>query len=177
MVSAVARYALSAVGRDRPGIVAGVTGALLAHEVNIEDSQMAVLGGHFAMMLVLAAPDGGDPRALRERLAHAAAELGLASLVLEELERDAVSSPEATHVVSVYGIDHPGIVHAVTAALAEGGSSITDLRTQLAGSGESPLYAMLIEVAGPAPDDDRLGALAGEQGVELSVSELEREVL
>lgn len=177
MVSAVPRYALSAVGRDRPGIVAGVTGALLAHEVNIEDSQMAVLGGHFAMMLVLAAPEDGDERALRERLDGAAAELGLASLVLEELAADTAASPEATHVVSVYGIDHPGIVHAVTAALAETGSSITDLRTQLAGADETPLYAMLIEVAGPAPDADRLGALAREQGVELSVRELDRDAL
>lgn len=177
MVSAVHRYALSAVGRDRPGIVAGVTGALLEHGVNIEDSQMAVLGGHFAMMLVLGAPDRTDAQALRDRLDAVAAQLDLASLVLEELEAEAVASPEATHVVSVYGIDHPGIVHSVTSALAEQGASITDLRTQLAGSSDSPLYAMLIEVAGPAPDAERLGALAAEQGVELSVRELERDVL
>ena len=31
--------AVSALGRDRPGIVAAVTGTLLAHSVNIEDSQ------------------------------------------------------------------------------------------------------------------------------------------
>lgn len=177
MVSDVRRYALSAVGRDRPGIVAGVTGALLEHDVNIEDSQMAVLGGHFAMMLVLGAPDRTDAQALRDRLDVVSAQFELASLVLEELEAKAVTSPEATHVVSVYGIDHAGIVHSVTSALAEQGASITDLRTQLAGSSDSPLYAMLIEVAGPAPDAERLGALAREQGVELSVSELERDVL
>jgi glycine cleavage system transcriptional repressor len=171
------RYALSAVGRDRPGIVAAVTRALLVHGVNIEDSQMAVLGGHFAMMLVLAAADDTDAGALREELEAAAAEVQLASIVLEELGPQAVPSPEPSHVVSVYGIDHPGIVHAVTGALAEQGATITDLRTQLAGSSEEPLYAMLIEVAGPAPDADRLGALAREQGVELTVRELEQDVL
>ena len=36
-------YALTAVGRDRPGIVAGITAVLLAHEVNVEDSQMTIL--------------------------------------------------------------------------------------------------------------------------------------
>jgi glycine cleavage system transcriptional repressor len=173
----MSRYALSAIGRDRPGIVAAVTRARLVHGVNIEDSQMAVLGGQFTMMLVLAAPEGVDAAALREELDAAAAQTGLASLVLEELEPAASPPPEASHVVSVYGIDHPGIVHAVTAALADQGASITDLRTQLAGSRDAPLYAMLIEVAGPPPDAERLGALAREQGVELTVRPLERDVL
>jgi glycine cleavage system transcriptional repressor len=147
------------------------------HGVNIEDSQMAVLGGHFAMMLVLAAPEDADTGALREELEAAAAEVELASIVLEELGAEAIPSPEPSHLVSVYGIDHPGIVHAVTGALAEQGATITDLRTQLAGSTDQPLYAMLIEVAGPPPDAERLGALAREQGVELTVRELEQDVL
>jgi glycine cleavage system transcriptional repressor len=171
------RYALSAVGRDRPGIVAAVTRALLVHGVNIEDSQMAVLGGHFAMMLVLAAPETTDTAALREELDAAAAEVELTSVALEELGPEAAPSPAPSHVVSVYGIDHPGIVHAVTGALAEQGATITDLRTQLAGSADEPLYAMLIEVAGVAPDAERLKALAHEQGIELTVRELEQDVL
>ena len=36
-------FALTAVGRDRPGIVAAVSRALLDHSVNIEDSQMTIL--------------------------------------------------------------------------------------------------------------------------------------
>jgi len=170
------RFALSAVGRDRPGIVAAVTRALLVHRVNIEDSQMAVLGGHFSMMLVLGAPDDVDPGALREELEGAALDVGLASLNLDELGDEVAASPEATHVVSVYGVDHPGIVHAVAAALADQGTSIIDLRTQLAGSSESPIYALLLEGAG-APDEARLGELARDQGIELTVRPLERDTL
>lgn len=33
----MALHALSAIGRDRPGIVAAVTGLLLEHGVNVED--------------------------------------------------------------------------------------------------------------------------------------------
>lgn len=170
------RFALSAIGRDRPGIVAAVTRALLVHRVNIEDSQMAVLGGQFSMMLVLAAPGDTDPDALREELGTAATEIGLTSLNLDELDEEQATSPEATHVVSVYGVDHPGIVHAVAAALADEGTSIVDLRTQLSGARESPLYVLLLEVAGP-PDENRLRELARDQGVELTVRPLERDAL
>ncbi len=60
-------FALSAIGRDRPGIVAAVTAVLLEHGVNVEDSQMAILAGHFSMTLVLALPDNADADALTRR--------------------------------------------------------------------------------------------------------------
>ena len=44
-------------GADRPGIVAAVTGVLVEHGGNLEDTSMTILGGHFAMMLVVAVPD------------------------------------------------------------------------------------------------------------------------
>ena len=53
-------FALSAIGRDRPGIVAAVTGVLLGHGANLEDSQMTILRGHFTMTLVVALPNGAD---------------------------------------------------------------------------------------------------------------------
>src|SRR3954464_16101682 len=62
------QLALSAIGRDRPGIVAEVTRALLGHSLNITDSQMAVLGGRFTMMLIVTAPEGTDVELVREEL-------------------------------------------------------------------------------------------------------------
>ena len=64
------QLALSAIGRDRPGIVAEVTRALLGHSLNITDSQMAVLGGRFTMMLIVDAPEATDLDAVREELAR-----------------------------------------------------------------------------------------------------------
>ena len=79
-------HALSAIGRDRPGIVAAVSEALLAHSVNIEDSQMTILRGHFTMMLVVAVPGDADVGALRADLDAVRAQLGLEALTLGELE-------------------------------------------------------------------------------------------
>src|ERR1700730_8488448 len=49
---------LSALGPDRPGLVAEVTGYLTEHGTNVEDSRMAVLGGEFGILvLVSGTPD------------------------------------------------------------------------------------------------------------------------
>ena len=62
-------YALmTAVGQDRPGIVSAVSGVLFDSECNIEDSEMARLGGTFAIMLVLRLPEGLISRQLEEIL-------------------------------------------------------------------------------------------------------------
>ncbi|HEX9888825.1 MAG TPA: ACT domain-containing protein, partial [Nitriliruptorales bacterium] len=56
--------AVTAMGADRPGIVATVAEVLRDRGGNLEDSAMTILGGHFSMMLLVATED--DPDALRE---------------------------------------------------------------------------------------------------------------
>lgn len=175
-------YALTAVGRDRPGIVAGITAVLLAHEVNIEDSQMTILRGHFTMMLIVAVADDVDDGDLAADLRAVGEELDLELLTISAVEELAgLDEPEPSHIVSVYGVDHPGIVHAVSTALAERGITITDLNTRLAGGAEQPLYALMMEVAIPekaVPDATAALESAGAaQGVEVTVRPLEADVL
>jgi glycine cleavage system transcriptional repressor len=175
-------YALTAVGRDRPGIVAGITAVLLAHEVNVEDSQMTILRGHFTMMLIVSVADEVDDTDLSADLRAVGQELGLELLtiaVVDELARGEEAEP--SHIVSVYGVDHPGIVHAVSSALAERGITITDLTTRLVGEVDEPLYALMMEVAIPAEaaEDvaEALAAAGAGQGVEVSVRQLEADAL
>src|SRR5687767_759292 len=104
-------FAMSAVGADRPGIVAAITERLVAHGVNVTDSHMGILRGHFAMTLIVAVPD--DAGDLEADLERAAAELGLAALTLAPVQETAPAAPEPTHTVTVYGADHTGIVAAV----------------------------------------------------------------
>jgi glycine cleavage system transcriptional repressor len=172
---------LSAIGRDRPGIVAEVTAALLRHELNIEDSQMAILGGHFAMMLLLSAPAEADLEALRDDLERVRQSLGLEALTLSAVDELAPATAEPSHVVTLYGADHPGIVHAVSAALAERGVNIADLNTKLVGS-EPRVYVMMLEVGLPEGlSGEELEALlrsvAEAQGLELSLHPLDQVAL
>jgi len=174
------QLALSAIGRDRPGIVAEVTRALLGHSLNITDSQMAVLGGRFTMMLIVDAPDGTDLDAVHEELSRTRERLSLDALSLSALA-NAADAPAAdpSHIVTVYGVDHPGIVHAVSARLAARAVNVTDLETRLVGEG---LYAMVLEVALPLElDPEALAAMlaevGAEQGVEVTVRPLEADVM
>jgi glycine cleavage system transcriptional repressor len=177
-------FAVAAIGRDRPGIVAAVSEALLAHEGNIQDSQMAILRGHFTMTLIVSAPDGTDSEGLARDLAAVKDELSLEALSVSEVTDEAAEAdPVPSHIVSVYGVDHPGIVHAVSAALAAQGVSITDLETRLAAGAEGePVYAMMLEVALPdgadaAAVEHGLAETARRQQVELSFRPLEQDAL
>lgn len=173
--------ALSALGRDRPGIVAAVTAALLRHELNIEDSQMTILRGHFAMVLVVSGPDSLDVAELRRELDEVGRELGLEAISLAEVADAAGAPPEPTHIVAVYGADHPGIVHAAARAVADGEGNITDLNTRLSEEGGSTLYVLMMEVAA-APDRidalrRALEAVGRDEGVEVTLRELEHDEL
>jgi glycine cleavage system transcriptional repressor len=161
-------YALSAMGADRPGIVAAIAERLVAHGVNVTDSHMGILRGHFAMTLIVNVE--GDVEALRSDLR--AEDLGLEALTLAPVADSHDRAADPTHTVTVYGADHPGIVAAVARRLADAGVNVTDLLTRLSGE----LYVMFIEVAAPDGVPD-LEAVAREQGVEVSVQPLETDII
>ncbi len=135
--------AVTAIGTDRPGIVAAVTSVLHQRGGNLEDSAMTILGGQFAIVLLVDTDD--DPEELRRALQDATGELGLTVSVCRTEGAD--RGAEATHLLSVYGADKPGIVAGVTRALAEVGANVIDLETQVIGDSEQPVYAMVIELA------------------------------
>lgn len=174
--------ALSALGRDRPGIVAAVTAALLRHQLNIEDSQMTILCGHFAMVLVVSGPESVDVAELRRDLEQVGRDLGLEAISLAEVADAAGAPPEPTHIVAVYGADHPGIVHAAARGVADAEGNITDLNTRLSEAGGSTsLYVLMMEVAA-APDRvdalrEALEAVGRAEGVEVTLRELEHDEL
>ena len=178
----MAHFAVSAVGADRPGIVAAVTGAFLEAGCNLEDTSMTILRGHFAMMLVVAAPDGVTQGALEAGLAGAAADFDLV-LTVRTIDDSVPESPEGeSWTVSVYGSDRPGIVHRVASLLAEQSVNIVDLSTRVIGEARTPVYAMILEVtlpreADPAALQSRLADLASDLGVECSLHPSEADIL
>jgi len=171
-----------ALGADQPGIVAAVTGALFERGGNLRDTSMTILSGHFAMMLLVDAPDGLDESEIEQALAPAASTFDLV-VAARRVDPDAVGDAAVpSHVVAVYGADRPGIVHRVTSALAEVGVNITDVNTRVIGDASEPVYAMLLEVVLPAGADaaavdDRLRALARDLGVETSMHAADPDIL
>jgi len=177
----VPEFAVTAIGRDRPGIVAAVSQALLDLDGNIEDSQMSILRGHFTVMLIVSTSEAVDKDVLARRLGEVRDGLGLEAITVNEVGELRAAAPRPSHVLSVYGADHPGIVSAVAGALAAAGVNITDLETRVAGPEHSPLYAMILELAlGDADPEqlaERLREVGAEQQVEVSLRELNSETL
>ena len=178
----MSHVAITAVGADRPGIVAAVTGVLVERGCNLEDTSMSILRGHFAMMLLVAIPDGETPDSLDAALAPVADPLDLV-VTVRQIDDDVPASPEGEPwTVSVYGADRPGIVHGIARALAEAEVNVVDLSTRVIGEEEHPVYAMVMEVTLPAGLDgdelrSRLGGVAGDLGVEFAVHPSDADIL
>jgi glycine cleavage system transcriptional repressor len=170
------------LGADRPGIAAAITGPIFELACNLEDTSMTILSGQFAMVLVIELPDGVGvvdlERALREPASRL--DLGLAVRAIGP-EETALAGGEHC-VLSVYGADHPGIVHRVVTHLADAQVNITDLATRVIGQPDEPVYAMVLEVTLPAGLPlaslrDGLADLAAELGVEASIRVADVDVL
>lgn len=142
----MSQLAITVLGHDRPGIIAATTHALADLGVNIEDSSMTLLRGHFAMTLVT---DGAvSVEDASSALAFLEVDRTLTVTVREMPEEDAAERG-APYVLSVHGGDRPGIVAGVVGVVAEAGGNITDLSTRLAGG----LYVLIAECDFPASTD------------------------
>jgi glycine cleavage system transcriptional repressor len=170
-------YALTAVGPDQPGILAALTEPLVRLACNLEDTNATILRGSFTLMMVVGVPpEIGADTMLAEVRARCDA-LGI-RVDARPVEPALGPSPAASHVLSVYGADRPGIVFRVAQLLAAHGVNMLDLDTRLVGRAERPIYAMLLELMlpdGVAEAELRrdLEALGRELQVDVSVRPIE----
>src|SRR4249919_1482726 len=167
--------AITVVGHDRPGIIAHAAEVLSQCGMNLEDSSMTLLRGHFAMTLICAgAADAARVEAALQPLAD-----GSLDVAVREVANDHDQRPFGdSYLVTVHGADRLGIVARLTGVIAEAGGNITDLTTRLAGT----LYVLLAEVDLPQSADvdalqTRLADVSAELGVDTTMRLLENDQL
>jgi glycine cleavage system transcriptional repressor len=164
-----------ASGRDRPGIVDQISGVVFDAGCNLEDSRMAILGGEFAL-IVLITGDRASLDTANAKLESVAAELELTLNVkpatLEENPADRI--PYRLHAVA---IDHPGIVHRVTRALRERDINVARLDTRLGNAPitGAPVFSLEMEIQVPAERPvarlrAELAELAEESNIDITLS-------
>ncbi|WKN49423.1 glycine cleavage system protein R [Nocardioides sp. Arc9.136] len=169
-------HAITVLGHDRPGIIAEATGRLADLGLNLEDSTMTLLRGHFAMMLLCAGP--AEVAAIEAALQPLTADGTLTVTVRDVPQEDAAGPAGTSWVLTVHGGDRPGIVSSVVARVAAVGGNITDLTTRLAGD----LYLLVAEIDLPAGADvpaleAAVGAAAAELGVGATLRAVEADDL
>lgn len=169
------QLAITVLGHDRPGIIAEATRALADLGLNIEDSTMTLLRGHFAMMLI---SEGEHAVAEVEAALATLTQDGSLSVSVREVPVEETAGTGASYLLSVHGGDRPGIVSRLVGEVAGVGGNITDLATRLSGG----LYVLTAEVDLPADTDvagleASLGAVAADLGVGVSLRALEADDL
>ena len=178
------RWIVTALGKDRPGIVAGVTKVLYKCGGNLEDSAMKRLEGEFAIMLIFSMTNAVTEAQLLQRFEPLQRKLNLVVHV-RPLRRSETAAPKALgprYLISVYGADRPGIVLKVSDMLARAGVNIVDVHTHRSVGRGPSLYLLILEVELPsrlssASLEGRLKRLAGLLGVEVSLRPAEPNVL
>jgi glycine cleavage system transcriptional repressor len=152
-------YILSAIGRDKPGLVADLARLIYDADANLEDSRMTILGSDFAVILLCSSSSAetGDKIALGARRLER--DHGLTILVrsLEKGPRPAVPAVGTRLFrVTAVGEDRAGIVANICGVLAERGVNITELSSEnRPGPGGSPHYQMTMNVEVPESLDSR----------------------
>ncbi len=130
------------IGHDRPGIVARVSRTLYEGGFNLGEASMHRLGGNFTIMLMV--QHEGEDGSLQAALEPVAEQMDL-RINVEPIEGQLHENQVPDVSVLVHGADRAGIVAQVTGVLADAGVNILDLRSDVAGTPEAPIYVMHIE--------------------------------
>ncbi len=118
---------LTAIGSDRVGIVDDLTTSILDKDCNIEESRMSVLGGEFAVMLLLSGETSGI-QALASEVPDLEKKLDL-RVTIKETVAPRTDSRLRPYLIESVSLDTPGIVHSITSLLRKHSINIEDLET------------------------------------------------
>jgi glycine cleavage system regulatory protein len=167
---------LTVLGDDRPGLVDTLSGVISDHGGSWEHSQMARLGGKFAGIVQVSVPEAQADALVRGL--HAFSDEGALHVEVTSAGVEPAAASGHRFELSLMGTDQPGLVHAVSAALAAAGASIESLTTDtleapMSGGTLFSAYATVVlpESVDTAAVRAELERLAGNLMVDIDLSE------
>ena len=141
---------MSALGKDRPGIVDQLSKTIFELGCNIADSRMTVLGGEFAILLMV---DGqwNQLAKLEDAIPELERRLAL-TVITRRTEERKPTGAQLPYAVDVVALDHPGIVYNLASFFSERGINIEDMTTTgyAAAHTGAPMFAVHMSVGIPA---------------------------
>lgn len=141
---------ISALGADRPGIVDELSSIIVSHQLNIEDSRMTVLGGEFAILLLVV----GEKTAIQAFIqqqgkVETALHIQLLMKTTQSIEEESNVLP---YQVEVTAMDHQGIVHNLAGFFSNKHIGIVNLHTDHypAPHTGTPMFGLYMTIGIPA---------------------------
>lgn len=151
---------ISAVGADKPGIVNGLSKAILESGCNIVDSRMTVLGGEFAIILLVSGNWNAVAK-LENTLPNLGKRLDL-SITSKRTEQRKPASNLLPYAVDVVSIDHPGIVYNLANFFSSREINIQDLVTTSYSAAHTGTPMFSVHMIVNIPSDMHIAALREE---------------
>ena len=141
---------ISAIGEDRQGLVAELTEVIVNTGCNIEDSRMTILGGEFAMLIMISG-EWNNVAKLEDSLPSQQEKLGIL-INSKRTEKRELTNKQIPYSVEVVSLDHPGIVQKIAGFFSTKQINIHDMYTvsQRAPHTGSPMFCVNMTIEIPA---------------------------
>jgi len=148
---------LSALGKDKPGIVDKLSKTIFDFGCNIADTRMTVLGGEFALLQMVEG-QWNQLAKLEDSIDELSTALDLTIITKRTEEREAAGS-QLPYIVDVVSLDNPGIVHHLASFFSSRGINIEDMNTSsyAAPHTGTPMFAVRMTVG--IPSNQQISAL------------------
>jgi glycine cleavage system transcriptional repressor len=151
---------IAAIGEDRPGLVDSLSGWILDGGCNIADSRMTVLGGEFAVLLLVEGQWNSLAK-LEDQLDQVQERLGM-SISLKRTEQKKPVGNLLPYAVDVVALDNPGIVHHLANFFCRRGINIKDLSTASYSAAHTGTQMFSVHMGLDVPGETQISGLREE---------------
>ena len=139
------KFVISVMSKDRPGIIADITGAILDLRGDLADLNQSVLGGYFTMILIAEFDDTVTAEDVFAGFSHINSETRIEANIKEmdvdlAIEKDKL--PRETFVVTAQAINRKGLVKVMGDFFYSHNINVLDLVT----TREKQRYTMIFQV-------------------------------
>jgi glycine cleavage system transcriptional repressor len=151
---------LSAIGKDQTGIVDRLTRVVYDLELNINDSRMTVMGGEFAVQMLIEGA-WNQIAMLETMLPDLESKLGL-TIHSKRTDIRVTDTEIRPYTVEVFALDHPGIVHNLASFFSQHHINIEELHTSsyAAPHTGTPMFSVHLQIG--VPSEVQISALREE---------------
>lgn len=139
------QFVISVMSKDRPGIIADITGVILSQGGDLADLNQSVLGGYFTMLLISEFDDEVTPEDIYAGFSHIDSETKIEASIMEmdvNLEIQRTHLPMETFIVTTQAKNRKGLVNVMGRFFYDNNINILDLVT----TREAEKYTMIFQV-------------------------------
>ncbi|MEE4243571.1 MAG: ACT domain-containing protein [Desulfopila sp.] len=136
---------ISVMSKDRPGIIAEVTGAIFQLNGDLADLSQSILRGYLTMTLLAAFPEEVTPQDVHSAIAHVKSG-NRYDVIVKSMNTPVDMAPTAlpakTYIVTAQGENKSGLVYGISSFCFERNINILDLSTTLTDG----CYTMILQI-------------------------------